>query len=64
MPCVGDCDGNSEVTVDEILKGVSIALGENSVRECQVLDSDNDGQVTIDEIVISIARALNGCSIQ
>lgn len=61
-PCAGDCDGDGSVTVDELLKGVNIALGKLSVDHCDSLDSDHDGTVTVDEIVSAVANALNGCT--
>jgi hypothetical protein len=32
--CVGDCDDDGTVTVDEIVKGVNIALGELPLDQC------------------------------
>jgi hypothetical protein len=59
--CVGDCDGDFAVTVDEILMGVSIALGEDAVSACPQLDPDGKGQVTVDEVLTAVDNALNGC---
>jgi len=59
--CAGDCDGDGEVTVDEILRSVAIALGQRSVEDCPSADTDGDGQVTVDEIVRAVASALGGC---
>lgn len=60
--CPGDCDGNFEVTVDEIVLGVNIALGERRVDDCTAFDRDGDSAVTVDEIVAAADAALNGCS--
>ena len=49
--CPGDCNGDSEVTVDELVVGVNIALGEASVDDCHGADRNGDGGVTVDEIV-------------
>lgn len=59
--CVGDCDGNGTVTVDEIVIMVNIALGNRDVADCESGDSDNSGTVTVDEILTAIQNALNGC---
>jgi hypothetical protein len=59
--CVGDCDGNGTVTVDEIVTMVNIALGNVPVTECEAGDSDGSGTVTVDEILTAIQNALNGC---
>lgn len=60
--CLGDCNDDGSVTVDEILTGVNIALGASSVAACGAMDDNGDGQVTVDEILISITKALGGCS--
>jgi cysteine-rich repeat protein len=59
--CSGDCDGDTSVTVAELLKGVNIALGIAAVDICPALDTDGDGEVTIAELTAAINRALNGC---
>lgn len=59
--CPGDCNGSREVTVDEIIKGVNIALGNASVDVCPVFDVNGDGTVTVDEIIKAVNAALNGC---
>lgn len=59
--CDGDCSGDDLVTVDEIVRGVSIALGQAEVGSCPPFDRGGDGQVTVDEIIAAVAAALNGC---
>lgn len=59
--CVGDCDGSGNVTVDEILLGINIALGSRPVDECTAFDRDGNGAVTVDEIVTGVTYALEGC---
>lgn len=60
-PCVGDCDNGGSVTVDELVKGVSIALDDTNLNSCVAFDSDGSGAVTIDELVTAVNAALNGC---
>jgi len=60
-PCVGDCDGSGSVTVDEIVTGVGIALGNAAVDVCSAFDDDGSSSVTVDEIVTAVANALSGC---
>lgn len=60
-PCVGDCSRDLAVTVDEIVAGVNIALGEMSVSSCPRFDSDSNSSVTVDEILAAISNALSGC---
>lgn len=59
--CIGDCNVDGEVTVDEIITGVNIALGTASIASCLAFDSNADGQVTVDEIVNGVTNALTGC---
>ncbi len=59
--CVGDCDGSGQVTVDEIIVMVNIALGTADIAQCPVADPNADGQVSVDEIVTAVNAALNGC---
>ena len=49
------------MTVDEIVRGTSIALGNQRIDECEPFDANGDGIVTVDEIVRAVANALNGC---
>jgi hypothetical protein len=59
--CVGDCDGNGAVTVDELVLGVRIALGNAQISECPAFDQDASETVTVDELVQGVSNALNGC---
>lgn len=59
--CAGDCSGDGQVTIDELLRGVNIALGSLSVSACGRLDQSADGAVSVDEIVSAVGRALDGC---
>lgn len=60
--CVGDCGNDGEVTVDELIVGVNIALGETPVDACPAFDSDGSGDVTVDEILTAVNNALDGCA--
>jgi hypothetical protein len=59
--CVGDCDGNGGVTVDEIVRAISIALGLLAADVCTAVDGNGDGGVTVDEVLAAVAAVLNGC---
>ncbi len=61
-PCIGDCNGDGTVTVDELITGVNIALGTLSIDACSALDENRDGTVEINELVAAVASALAGCS--
>ena len=60
--CVGDCDGNHMVGVDELVKGVNIAIGAAPLSACTALDANMDGAVTINELIEAVNAALTGCS--
>lgn len=59
--CVGDCDGNGAVTVDELIRGVNVALGSLGLAECPSFDANGDGEVTVDEIVQAVNYSLGEC---
>lgn len=61
-PCIGDCAVDGSVTVDEIVVGVSIALGQSEIDRCLMFDRSRDGAVTVDEILAAVAAALGGCT--
>jgi hypothetical protein len=61
VSCVGDCNVDGSVTVDEIVRMVNIALGQQDVSICPAADRDGSGTVTVDEIVQAVNNALNGC---
>jgi hypothetical protein len=60
-PCVGDCNGDEGVRVNELVTGVDIALGQTALDGCRTLDRDFDGSVKIDELVTAVDNALQGC---
>jgi len=59
--CLGDCNRNGSVTVDELVKGVNIALGSADLDTCPCFDGNSDRQVAINELVGAVNSALNGC---
>jgi hypothetical protein len=59
--CNGSCDYSGQVTVDDILKLVAIALGNEGIAACPAGDSNGDNQITVDEILAAVNKALNGC---
>lgn len=59
--CVGDCNGNGEVVINELISGVNIALGNAAVSNCVAFDPNNDGAVNINELIQGVNNALNGC---
>jgi len=59
--CAGDCDGDGQVTIAELVRGVRIALGELPVEECDGLDGDGDGTVNVAELIRAVRAALEIC---
>ncbi len=59
--CAGDCDTSGNVTVDERVKGVNIALGNAQVDTCSAFDVNGDRRVTVDELVKAMSNAPGSC---
>jgi hypothetical protein len=59
--CPGDCDFRAQVTIDEVVRGVNIALGSLEVSACAAMDANGDGVVRIDELIGAVNAALDGC---
>jgi len=60
--CAGDCGGDGSVTIDELIRGVNIALGSTPLSNCPSFDANADGEVTIDELILAVNAALAGCA--
>ena len=61
VKCIGDCNGDDAVSIDELVLAVRIALGENETSDCLVADRDGSGTVEIDELIAAVSVALSGC---
>jgi hypothetical protein len=59
--CVGDCNGDMVVGIDELIRAVNIALGSVGLDTCPAADGDGDGTVSISELITAVSNALNGC---
>jgi len=59
--CTGDCDRDGAVSIAELLRGVTISLGETATSVCESFDGDDDGRVGVDELVRGVTNALGGC---
>jgi len=59
--CAGDCNGSHDVTVNELLVIVNIALSNADVSTCSAADVNHDNEITIDEILTAVNSALSGC---
>jgi hypothetical protein len=50
LSCPGDCNGDFEVSIDELITGVSIALGHVETSACLAADANVDG--TCDQLEV------------
>lgn len=55
---VGDCNRNGRVTIDEVVHGVDIALGNAPVSGCTPFDRVADGRVNVDELLRGVGNLL------
>jgi hypothetical protein len=64
--CVGDCDGSGDVTVNEIITLVNMALGsQTQLSACPhglPADLTDPSQVDVSLIIKAVNNALNGCA--
>ena len=58
--CVGDCNGDGMVSINELIIGVNIALGSQPVSACPAFANDQ-GEVDIAQLIKGVNSALNGC---
>ena len=61
LACPGDCNADAAVSIDELVRGVGIALSSTDLDSCPAFDSSADGAVSIDELIAAVNAALNGC---
>jgi hypothetical protein len=59
--CVGDCDGDGEVEINELILGVNISLGGAELSRCPSFDPNGSGEVEINELILAVNNALDGC---
>jgi hypothetical protein len=60
-PCSGDCNGDGQATVDELMTCVSIALGTTPASSCTAADKNGDGRISVNELVMSVHSTVSGC---
>ena len=61
LDCAGDCDRDGAATIDELIRGVAIALGSAQVGSCAAMDSDGDASVSIAELMRGVGGLMDGC---
>src|SRR5262245_19402833 len=60
LTCVGDCGGNGTVDIADLIIGVNIALGLQTVADCDAFANSN-GEVDVAQLIQGVRNALNGC---
>ena len=61
VACVCDCNVDEQVTVNELIRAVHIALESAPVAECPAADASGDGAVVATEIIAGANNALTEC---
>jgi hypothetical protein len=56
-PCGGDCNEDLDVTINELLTMVNIALGNTDILACPVGDANGDGDIAVNEIIAGVNNA-------
>jgi hypothetical protein len=59
--CVGDCNSDGTVRVNELVTGVNIALEQLGVDRCAAFDQNRDLRVTVNEVVMATSFAIGSC---
>jgi hypothetical protein len=60
--CPGDCDGSGDVSINELIAAVNIALGNADFFTCVNADADQSGDVQINDLIAAVNSALGGCA--
>ena len=59
--CLGDCDGDGQVQINELLLAVNVALDATQLQACSAADGDSSGTVFINELTGAVSMALSKC---
>lgn len=59
--CLGDCNYDFSVAIDELVRGVNIGLGLATMELCPSFDGDESGGLTVDELVLGVGNSIEGC---
>lgn len=61
IACVGDCDWSGQVSVNELVSMVNVALDRSPLASCAAGDNDRQGDITVNELVTAVNVLLSGC---
>ncbi|MEO8604666.1 MAG: hypothetical protein ABI629_19010 [bacterium] len=59
--CSGDCNGDGEVTVADLIAAVNVSLGSAPLSSCAASDGDGNGEVSVAELIQAVSASLQGC---
>lgn len=59
--CTGDCNRDGEVTVNELVLSVDIALNLRPLVACESIDDDASREAEVDELLRAVLVAIDGC---
>lgn len=59
--CGGDCNGDGQVEVTDLVTLTNIALDNATVSACPTGDVNDDNRITINELIAAVNLALEGC---
>lgn len=59
--CVGDCNRDLAVSLDELILGVNMALRGRVLFSCRGFDPNTDAVITVDELIEGVDSTLHGC---
>lgn len=59
--CIGDCNLDGAVRVNELVAGVNIALAQLEIGRCEAMDDNGDSTIRVNELVSATNAALGGC---
>jgi hypothetical protein len=60
--CVGDCNDDGMVAINELIIGVNIALDAAPLSQCPSFDPNGDDMVGINELITAVNNALGTCT--
>jgi hypothetical protein len=59
--CTGDCSGDRQVGIDELVLGVNVALGTAAPDSCAAYPECDVGPVCVADLIRAVRHALEGC---
>jgi hypothetical protein len=63
VECIGDCNGDGFVRIEDLLTATAVVLGARPLNACPGLDQQS-GEVGVANVVSAINDALNGCVVR